>query len=173
MTKHYTGVGSRSTPDHILEYFSDLARYLDQQGWTLRSGAADGADAAFEAGSTRKEIYLPWKGFNQHGTGTVITGSRLSSAIAIAKEIHPCWYRLKDAPKKLHARNVFQVLGPDLKSPSKFLVCWTEGGVPVGGTRTAIMLAYENRIPVFNFGSAESDKVYSEMQNLIASFVNL
>jgi len=46
-----------------------------------------------------------------------------------------------DYAKKLHGRNVKQVLGDDLKTPSDFLLCWTKEGKDVGGTRTAIVLA--------------------------------
>jgi hypothetical protein len=50
------------------------------------------------------------------------------------------------------------VLGQNLDSPSLFLVCWTEGGAEVGGTRTAIIAAKENDIPVFNLAHDDSAK---------------
>ena len=63
----YTGIGSRDTPDEVLRWFKIYADVLAELGFTLRSGAAPGADAAFEEGCDRvdgkKEIYLPWKGF--------------------------------------------------------------------------------------------------------------
>ena len=37
-----------------------------------------------------------------------------------------------------------QVLGLDLKTPSKFLICWTPEGKEKGGTATAIKLAIIN-----------------------------
>lgn len=42
------------------------------------------------------------------------------------------------------------MLGDNLTSPSKFLVCWTTNGQDVGGTRTAIVVAKMHSIPVFN-----------------------
>jgi len=72
----YTGIGSRKTPGPINDIieFSPLYRFyywgriLATKGFILRSGHADGADLAFEKGcdtvNGKKEIYLPWKGFN-------------------------------------------------------------------------------------------------------------
>ncbi len=59
---------------------------------------------------------------------------------------------------KLHGRNAFQVLGNDLKTPSSFLLCWTQDSCEhhnqrqysTGGTGTAISIASMNNIPVFN-----------------------
>lgn len=46
----YTGIGSRETPAEILEIFEHLGAWFAKKGYTLRSGHADGADAAFENG---------------------------------------------------------------------------------------------------------------------------
>lgn len=64
----YAGVGSRETPHEILALMTDVAKILGQHGWTLRSGGARGADTAFEDGAKgfKREIYLPWRGFNGH-----------------------------------------------------------------------------------------------------------
>ena len=68
MNKTYAGIGSRETPDDIIEFMMKCGAYLANKGYTLRSGGADGADLAFERGCDKydgiKEIYLPWTGFN-------------------------------------------------------------------------------------------------------------
>ena len=70
MNKIYAGIGARALPESVADFFIHLGRELANDGWTLRSGAADGADAAFEKGCDIsggvKEIYLPWKEFNGH-----------------------------------------------------------------------------------------------------------
>lgn len=158
--KAYTGVGSRSTPENIMKTMSDLATKLEVQGWTLRSGAADGADIGFESGVTNpqnKEIFIAWSGFSgrketEEGV-YCLKGEIVQQAGLIASSVHPSWDRLSRGAKGLHSRNCFQVLGKDLKSPSKFLVCWAEvdkHGVPKGGTRTAWVLATQNNIPCYN-----------------------
>lgn len=164
---YYTGVGSRSTPVSSLEFMEDLAEKIVKllNGHAvLRSGGADGADAAFERGASRgggeMQIFLPWKGFKTkeypYGHPSSLYGSS-EDAFKIASEIHPTWDRCSEGARKLHARNVFQVLGPDLNTPSRVLVCWTEGGQDIGGTRTAIVLARSYDIPIFNLDSNMSD----------------
>lgn len=71
----------------------------------------------------------------------------------LASNIHPAWNKLSFGAKKLHTRNCFQCLGLDLSTPSRFLICWTEKGNKIGGTRTAIVLAEKYNIPVFNLYS--------------------
>ena len=157
----YTGVGSRKTPEPILVLMQTLAQALSSLGFTLRSGAAEGADSAFEAGSGEaKEIYLPWRGFNGNSSQFyVIT----DEALELAAKVHPAWNRLSPAARKLHARNCYQVLGAALDAPSQFLVCWTPDGAvhprectrATGGTGTAIRLAALYGVPVFNLSRAD------------------
>lgn len=65
------------------------------------------------------------------------------------------YYGIVRFGQRAHTRNVFQVLGADLRSPSSFLVCWApwdprSAGDVTGGTRTAVRLARSFGIPVFN-----------------------
>lgn len=158
----YAGVGSRETPIRVRGQMTALASYLTKHGWVLRSGAADGADTAFETGcnlvdSNKKQIILPWKGFNGSDSKLYLSWAFrpaiLLEAEAIAALVHPVWDKLSPPQKKLHTRNVFQVLGPTLVEPVKFVVCWTKNGKPTGGTATAINLAKSRGIPVFNMGA--------------------
>lgn len=155
LKRYYTGVGSRSTPSFVMSAMSDIAKLLSERGYILRSGAAQGADTAFERGADphRVEIYLPWKGFN--GSDSKLYGV-CENAVALAKKIHPKKNGLVGAALKLHARNCYQVLGQDLKTPSDFLLAWTENAEKVGGTRTALILAENHNIPILNFGKCHS-----------------
>lgn len=154
----YTGVGARITPKYILQRFRKLSTYLDKKGYILRSGAADGADSAFEDNSNYKQIFLPWHRYNGSNSSFYNFPAEIDSRChKLAGSVHPNWSYLKDSVKKLHARNVFQVFGPKLDTPSKFLVCWTENGESKGGTATAIKLAEKFNIPIFNFGKAGAD----------------
>lgn len=151
--KRYTGVGSRKTPGEVLAYFVKVSAFLAEKGFTLRSGHAEGADLAFETGcdSVRgsKEIYVPWKRFN--GSDSDLTPTQV--AFTKAKALHPAWEKLARGGRALHARNCHQVLGVSLLAKSDFLICWTLGGAATGGTRTAIVLAEENGVPIYNLGS--------------------
>jgi hypothetical protein len=155
----YTGVGSRKTPPEVLERMRSVGYTLARAGYLLRSGGADGADQAFERGAKdgdgAAEIYVPWPGFNDHPGGIV---RRMLEAEAIARSVHPAWDRLSPGAKKCHTRNVHQVLGFDLHTPSLFVVCWTPDGCTgadtrtsiTGGTATAILVAERYAVPVFN-----------------------
>lgn len=163
MKGHYTGVGSRQIPQSQEHFLEKLGAHLCYVGWILRSGHANGSDMAFERGSdsrtpTRKQIFLPWSGFNSAPKRDPLFHDRPPlEAFVIASRIHPAWNKCTDAVRKLHARNVLQVLGPDLKNPepSRFLVCWTLDGEASGGTRTAIKVAEANNVPVFNRAKPE------------------
>jgi len=153
----YAGIGSRETPPEIIVTMLNIGKYLAKEKWILRSGGADGADTAFETGCDseqgQKEIFLPWKNFNKNDSSLFeISGG----AIELAQKYHPAWGRLKQGAQKLMARNVYQVLGYDLKSPSDCIVCWTSDGEPSGGTGQAIRIATDFNIPVFNLWNNES-----------------
>lgn len=155
--KYYTGIGSRSTPEDVLKSMTEIARALNADGWVLRSGGAEGADSYFEKGAgTNKNIFLPWKGFN----GSLSKLYEIpEEAFKVAEKMHPSWSNVSYAAKKLHARNIQQVTGPNLKIKSKFVVCWTPGGKCQGGTATAIKLAETLEIKVFNLYTASVTEV--------------
>lgn len=158
----YAGIGSRHAPPDILERMTVAAGRLARTGYTLRSGGAEGADTAFELGAgDMKEIYLPWRGFNNNPSPLHPPSSE---AFDLAASFHPGWHRLSPAAKKLMARNSHQVLGADLKSPSGFVVCWTPDGAETeaqrgpktGGTGQAIAIAGRHGIPVFNLARPDA-----------------
>lgn len=155
----YAGIGSRQTPREICDLMTRIARRLAARGFTLRSGGADGADLAFEAGAgDSKEIFLPWKGFNGSDSPLHKQYSKYDQAMVLASSLHPAWHSLGNGPRSMMARNCCQVLGENLDSPSKFIVCWTPDGCEsihersrrTGGTGQAIALAFREDIPVFN-----------------------
>lgn len=162
---YYTGIGSRETPEKVLELFTNIAKYLASSNFTLRSGAAKGADAAFEKGVDivhgKKEIFLPWKGFQNSKSELIVTDKR---AFEIAEKYHPYWNNLKSGAKKLQARNSHQVLGIDLNTPSEFIICYTKNGKRNGGTGQALRIADAYNIPIFDVGN------YSDIFNFKLDF---
>jgi hypothetical protein len=148
----YAGIGSRKTPPDVLEEMTSIGRHLAVHDFMLRSGGADGADTAFEQGARnakgKMEIYLPWQGFNGRPDGLVIDPG--FEAIKVAATHHPNWGACSLAARKLHIRNVYQVLGSDLKTPSRFIICWTEGGKRKGGTGQALRIADTFSIPIYD-----------------------
>src|SRR3954464_5249194 len=105
----YAGIGSRKTPEDILELMFAIGARMGEAGHTLRSGHAPGADQAFERGCRHidgvREIYLPWKSF-EGGLSDAALNEPTELAMDVAAEYHPRWRYLKVGAKKLHARNV-------------------------------------------------------------------
>lgn len=158
--RFYSGVGSRSTPIDIQQLMTSAAAHFRQLGFSLRSGAAAGADSACEAGAgDDKQIYLPYQRFNRHPSPL---WQLSDDAVELAKTLHPAWHRCNEFAKQAHTRNTFQVLGFELDAPSAFMLCYTPDGARTemsttnrtGGTRTAIVLAHRRGIPIMNLGYA-------------------
>lgn len=169
--KFVTGVGSRKVAGEGKDRIIEIAQLLDKAGYSLRSGGADGCDTLFEQNmpNSKKYIYLPWKGFNKN-TSELCTVT--DEAKKMAATVHPKYWALGIGPQKLHARNVYQVLGQNMDKPSDLLVCWTEDGcnseklssISTGGTRTAIVLAERNQVPVYN---VQNEKDYKAVKELL------
>ena len=148
----YAGIGARKTPVEVQIVMSNIATWLSNKGYTLRSGGAIGADTAFEKGAnSNKEIF-----YAHHAT---------DAAMAVAMTYHSHWSSCSDYAKKLHARNAFQILGDPLYlDPVDFVICWTPDGCErhedrtreTGGTGTAISIASMNDIRVYNLYNESS-----------------
>lgn len=167
----YAGIGSRKTPNDVLALM--IARCLGARGFVLRSGGAPGADLAFELGAAGREIYLPWPTYSADvATHTSRSDARLyepaPEAYTLAAKYHPTWSRLGSNAKDLIARNGHQVLGADLKSPARFILCWTPDGATekttgeTGGTGQAIRIANDDayKIPVWNLARGDHRKIW-------------
>ena len=163
-----TGIGSRETPEETLELFEQLGADARARDWWIRSGHAEGADYAFEKGAKDHCIvYLPWNGFNKDlpllGRGR--TSELRDDALDFVYR-HDKWADpegTSQGVKRIKQRNVFQVLGEDLKSPSDLVICWTEEGKVVGGTGLAIRIAREHNIPIINLGNQEVEENFQEI----------
>jgi hypothetical protein len=154
----YAGIGSRRTPPAILQLMELTAEVLADEGWTLRSGHAEGADQAFERGAGRRaEVYLPWPSFGgpELLDADVIVDRPTSAARNIASQHHPRWAGLSRGAQLLHARNVHQVLGRDCNQPACFVLCWTPGATGSGGTGQAIRIARAHDVPVYDLARGE------------------
>ena len=129
------------------------------------------SDRPFERGCDRaggkKEIYLPWKGFNNSDSNLYDCYGNMHTTSA-ELVYGPRWSEISDAVKKLMTRNTAQVMGLDDLDVeySEFVVCWTPDGCGTaktrnrntGGTGQAIALADELGIPVFNMANTHFDK---------------
>jgi O-acetyl-ADP-ribose deacetylase (regulator of RNase III) len=166
----YAGVGSRDTPDHILNLMSEVGALMCEMGHGLRSGGAIGADTAFwqgvnEVDPENCEIFLPKKKYN-YPDGIVDISPVFRR---LAKNFHPSPDAITPDPSNpddkrhfilnLMARNGCQVFGQDFRNPSNAVICWTKGGEGKGGTGQAIRLADSAGIPVLDLGDPKYDGI--------------
>lgn len=156
--KFYAGIGSRQTSPEIIDFMKEIASILEERGWTLRSGAADGADSAFASGVEKNaEIWIPWKSFGQphnpNHTYKVIDKND-KEAFDSVNQFHPNGPNLRDSVRALQARNFRQLIGLNSKN-SSFVLCWTPQGEVIGGTGQALRAAAYYNIPIFNLGKEE------------------
>lgn len=93
--------------------------------------------------------------------------SLIAETERIASEVHPAWDKCNEWARGMHSRNCHQILGYDLKSPVDAVVCWTPNGNVQGGTRTALMIAMREGIPVFNLGRSDKDAVLQEIKSFL------
>lgn len=165
--KSYAGIGARNTPTDILSMMQDIAFSMTEMSWTLRSGAAHGADTAFENGAKhgngRREIFLPWPSFNGHS-------SRLEPKLGawkVAEKYHPSWDKLSQGAKRMMARNANQIMGVGMNDPVKFVCCWTPNGAVIGVTGQALRHAMDLDIPIINLGSMAPEEAVEQIQEII------
>lgn len=155
--KFYCGVGSRQTPPKVLTSMTDMAKTLENLGYTLRSGGAGGADTAFQEGVDEcAQIWLPWSSFSielqkKYPKHTYrVVSEKDEEAMNSVDTFHPNGPLLKRPVRLLMARNFRQCCGKVLPN-SEFVICWTKDGNDTGGTGQAIRIARSLNIPVYNF----------------------
>lgn len=139
--KYYAGIGSRETPEHVLDRMTKLAGILERKGFILRSGSARGADRAFERGVKDQicnvEIFL-------------VSNDTPLWTHTFTEHFHPQPKALGEH-RGLMDRNACQILGRDGNTPVEFVVCWTKDGKASGGTGHALRIAKYYDIPIYNF----------------------
>lgn len=166
-------IGSRVTPTNECEALEEIAIEMMCLGYHGRSGGAIGPDTALTRAiihmskdtqyppSEFGTIWLPSYSFNglRHGDlgGACKDANReptfRGQAAYLAMGLHSGWHNLPTFVRKLHSRNVFQILGPNLNEPVDYVICaavTTRSGYVKGGTATAVRLAKMYGIPVIN-----------------------
>ena len=122
----------------------------------LRTGISPGADEAFfrgaRAAAGRVELYLPWPDFQADvWSGTQRPEVRVLRAPSpagqeLAARFHPHWRSLAPRERLLLARDGHEVLGADLASPARFVVCWTAEGSLDGSSLTSTLARHSGSV---------------------------
>jgi ABC-type dipeptide/oligopeptide/nickel transport system ATPase component len=170
-TMTYAGIGSRETPQEVLELMTKAAEYLDGLGYTLQTGFTfknketgedeEGADKAFSQGSQNKILFGP-SAIRKTVKGVASLESYDDNVTKVSnnivKEIHPAPDRLKPGAVKLMARNTNQIFGKNLDSTVDFVLFYAQETNdplrPKGGTGQAVEMARRKGIPTINMADA-------------------
>jgi hypothetical protein len=175
----YTGVGSRKTTPKNLSVMRDVAKALAARGYRLRTGDADGADAAFTAGALTKlkpeQLKDLLHAYVAHDATKSLrsferkpAADMIETLIKVARKYHPNPSALSDkawsrgSPLGLQARNALQIGGDRLDDISDFAVmAFTPPSQrrfsgDLGGTGQAYRIAQSKGIPVFDLDAPEA-----------------
>lgn len=168
--KYWTIVGSRNTPEHVLELMIRMGRTLTDNGISVSSGDAYDSDRAGWYGARQSKRYaeVGARVYLANGTGRNFYRLRdnrffydasgftdtWNTAMQMAMQARGSFGGLNEWGKALHTRNVYQIHGEDLKSLSDAIIYYAE---PIGkrenekvsgGTNTALRLAVMADIPI-------------------------
>jgi hypothetical protein len=154
----YTGIGSRDITREERESITEIATKLNNSGWLLYSGNAQGADITFQLASQGNYIaWLPFPGFNYKLFKPEYKKQvceLTEEAVNSVSRYHPAPDKLKSGHQLMMARNYHQVMGCPIKNleASKLVVCCAtpQGKSVRGGTGQAVRIAIDKGIPVIN-----------------------
>lgn len=161
--KPYACTGNEDAPPEIKAKFIEIAKMLENSGYTLRTGGMDGVEEMVENSVTKKEVHLPFRDFNGKQSRFTFNSDR---AYAIAKKYHPTFDGLSKGVKCFLAKNARLILGNNMTSPALFLLTWTEDGATSSRDRTArtgfaghaIAIAAGIGIPVINLARSDAEQ---------------
>ena len=153
--KAYAVICNPDCPEDVLAQMRNVGLRLDADGWTLRTAGGVGAEEAFEKSTENKEVYIPWRNFNNRDSKL---SRNLPQANDVVRPFAPSFDTLKPAVQTIIASKAHTVLGKDLKNPVRFMLTWTLDGCESAANKTAktgfagvsIALASSLKIPVFN-----------------------
>lgn len=178
-----TGVGSREAPDSVAALFTAFVFHTMTQGLEWASGSSGVMDEAVEQGALNYfeqvlkpegkvlgdldkhfRSYLPWSRFGDRPVCLDADGNprlyyvapsfaNYPKAETVASGIHPVWGHLTQGARKLHSRNVYQVLDVGLDRPSDLILYWakpTRSGQVSGGTNMAVQISRQHNVLELN-----------------------
>ena len=142
-------------PPDIKERAAKVAEILESHGCTLRTDTTTEFDDIFQSKITRKEIYLPWKGFKDLESSFYFS---TDVSKEVAKKYFTKFDEMKDTVKAFLSRNTRMVLGQEIKSNVSFMIVWTADGaesksektVKTGLSSHPMSIAFDIKVPVFN-----------------------
>lgn len=172
----YAVVSNKDIPQDILSNYERIARRLHELGYTARTGTLEGIEAKAETLPIRKELLLPWKGFNEKES-QFTSSTPLIKGIAKKYMKSGNWDELKPAMQGFLQKNARLVTGHFGNSPAKFVLCWSQDQAETGTQITfntgniahALTIASAWHVPVFNLARPDAE---ARLFNFLQTFTN-
>lgn len=180
MSQYVAIVGSRNTPEPILELMIRLGRTYTDMGIAVSSGDAYDSDRAGWYGAKQSKqfditgcrIFLN-KGFRDGQPISKFPGfidtryncPQRNMAEAMALKARGTFAGLNQWGIELHTRNVYQIFGLSLDEPVGACIFYAEpkrNGTVSGGTNTAYQLAKEGNVPIIKNLFLEEDRDWAK-----------
>lgn len=187
LRKTYACIGSRETPENIVKLTVKFANILAELGYAIYSGGCPlgmdmggyrGAYSHPTSDKSKNRIYSSWEGMSgfRHcpDMGIYVPQNHFDNfqqAHDLGLKARGSWNGLGRGGIAHHSRNPYQVLGDDLASPVDFVLTWApyaRKGAPYvkGGTATAVQIAVDHNIPIYNL-------IDPELEDRIQYFCNV
>lgn len=164
----YTGIGARNPRDSVKDIIKNIASFLAKKNYILYSGGAPGCQTVFEKGCDEyrgmKNIFLPWKGYNNSSSPLVSWGRKITPLISPLSDT--ILENMSPEIKYIHLRNIQLLFGYNLDKPSKFVICW----FPYVSYDYSMLIHYAEYfdIPVFNiFNATDFSYVHYILEELV------
>ena len=140
-------------------------------GYTVRTGTLEGLESKAEMLPVRKELLLPWKGFNEKES-QFTSSTPLIKGIAKKYMKAGNWDELKPAMQGFLQKNARLVTGHYGNSPAKFVICWSQDQAEsqnqvtfnTGNIAHALTIAAAWHVPVFNLARPDAEARLTEEQ---------
>ena len=166
----YAGIGSRKLSKEELNVCYLMGVHFSMLGYTLRTGAAQGADQAFANGALDNcskmgegqggvVLCLPWPNYEKYwvdwarnkGAEILVVSDGDAEAVESVYKYHPKPHGLSRGPLALHARNYRIVKG------CNFVMAWPKPNKfgALGGTGQGIRVAEGLGTKVHNLNNQE------------------
>lgn len=169
-------------------YLKSLITKLGYLGFTLRTSGSSGIESiAVQAyldlmqqgvlSPSRLKICRPYVKYTNcvpyKQCYVTVSKANYELCSELVKPVTPYWRGIGNQSKYMHSKNAFVMFGEQLNTPSTLLIVYDEpdvNGIVKGFSSSAIGLAKNHKIPIFNFASADVTQTIANLKQFLHSY---
>lgn len=169
-------------------YIKGLITKLGYLGFTLRTSGSLGIESIAVASylnlmqqgvlsPSRLKICRPYVKYTNcvpyKQCYVTINNSNYEQCSELVKTVTPYWRGIGNQSKYMHSKNALVIFGEQLNTPSTFLIVYDEpdaNEVVKGFSSSAIGLAKNHKIPVFNFASDDVTQTIANLKQFLHNY---